>query len=217
MDFYLTTGSQRIHFPMNPEKITANTGARVLSFETIGLGEIALPKGTKIARISFEGFFPGEGRQALGILKSWQAPQFIVDQLQQWRNSGKKIRLLVTETPLNLDVYIDSFNHNYSGGHGDISYSLDLIQARTLTVYTENEMKNTGSKASPPRSSPEAPKTYTVRSGDSLYAIAKRTLGDGSRWREIYDTNKKTIGPDPNLIRPGQVLRIPGGTGAALG
>ena len=49
---------------------------------------------------------------------------------------------------------------------------------------------------------------YTVKSGDTLWAIAKKTLGDGNRWREIYQTNANVIGKDPNLIRPGQVLRI---------
>jgi len=33
-------------------------------------------------------------------------------------------------------------------------------------------------------------------------------LGDGRRWREIYNNNTNVIGKDPNLIFPGQVLRI---------
>ena len=39
--------------------------------------------------------------------------------------------------------------------------------------------------------------------------IAKRELGDGDRWREIYDLNRDKIS-NPNLIYPGQVLRLPG-------
>lgn len=34
---------------------------------------------------------------------------------------------------------------------------------------------------------------YQIKSGDSLYSIAKATLGDGSRWQEIYDLNKSAI------------------------
>jgi nucleoid-associated protein YgaU len=49
---------------------------------------------------------------------------------------------------------------------------------------------------------------YTVQSGDSLWAIATRFLGDGNKWRNIYNLNKGVIGPNPNLIRPGQVLMI---------
>jgi len=53
-------------------------------------------------------------------------------------------------------------------------------------------------------------RTYTVASGDSLWAIAARELGDGNRWRDLYEANRDIIGGDPGLIRPGQVLTIPG-------
>ena len=51
--------------------------------------------------------------------------------------------------------------------------------------------------------------TYTVVSGDSLWAIAVKLLGNGARWPEIYEANKAVVGPNPNLIHPGQVLTIP--------
>ena len=48
--------------------------------------------------------------------------------------------------------------------------------------------------------------TYTVKSGDSLSAIGQR---HGVAWREIYEANKDVIGDNPDLIKPGQELRIP--------
>lgn len=51
--------------------------------------------------------------------------------------------------------------------------------------------------------------SYQVQPGDTLYDIAEKTTGDGNRWREIYDNNQETVGSDPGLIRPGQVLAIP--------
>ena len=51
-------------------------------------------------------------------------------------------------------------------------------------------------------------KTYVVKSGDSLSKIAKALLGDAARWPEIFQANKDQI-KDPNLIYPGQELRIP--------
>ena len=57
--------------------------------------------------------------------------------------------------------------------------------------------------------------TYTVQSGDSLSKIAREKLGDGNRWREIYDANREVIGDDPDLIKPGQRLRIPGAGGGS--
>lgn len=55
----------------------------------------------------------------------------------------------------------------------------------------------------------------TVKAGDSLSAIAARELGDASRWREIYNLNKDVVGANPDLIHPGQQLRMPGDAGVA--
>jgi nucleoid-associated protein YgaU len=50
--------------------------------------------------------------------------------------------------------------------------------------------------------------SYTVEKGDSLSKIAKRVYGKASLWREIYEANRDNI-KDPDLIYPGQVLRLP--------
>ncbi|NLG38064.1 MAG: LysM peptidoglycan-binding domain-containing protein [Clostridiales bacterium] len=49
--------------------------------------------------------------------------------------------------------------------------------------------------------------TYTVRPGDTLSKIAKKYATD---WRTLYAANKEVVGSDPNLIRPGMVLALPG-------
>ncbi|MFH1601890.1 MAG: LysM peptidoglycan-binding domain-containing protein [Candidatus Shapirobacteria bacterium] len=51
--------------------------------------------------------------------------------------------------------------------------------------------------------------TYTVQEGDWLSKIALRAYGDMFAWEKIYEANKNTIGPNPNLVEPGQVLTIP--------
>jgi nucleoid-associated protein YgaU len=52
-------------------------------------------------------------------------------------------------------------------------------------------------------------RTYTVKAGDTLSKIAKALTGDLNNWKAIHEANRDTI-KDPNVIRPGQVLRIPG-------
>lgn len=54
---------------------------------------------------------------------------------------------------------------------------------------------------------PEA-QFYTVVSGDSLSKIAKKYYGNAMKYPEIFEANKPML-KDPNLIYPGQVLRIP--------
>ncbi len=49
---------------------------------------------------------------------------------------------------------------------------------------------------------------YVVQSGDSLSKIAKEVYGDAMRYPEIFEANKPML-TDPDLIFPGQVLRIP--------
>ena len=51
-------------------------------------------------------------------------------------------------------------------------------------------------------------KNYTVVAGDSLSKIAKREYGDANAWKRIYEANRDII-KDPDLIYPGQTLKIP--------
>ena len=213
MDFYLTApDGSRIHLPVNPERITCQTGSRMQTFDVISLGEISIPRGNVPTRFSWEGFFPGETRKDLFMVKDWRSPKELIGLLSLWRVQNTKVKLLVTETPINHDCYIETFEHTWSGGYGDAQYRIELVQAIDLRVYTDIEEQGKAQQmvvlASVTRPAPAPPKTYTVKPGDTLWAIAKQTLGDGGRWREIYNNNVDVIGKDPNLIRPGQVLRI---------
>jgi len=60
-----------------------------------------------------------------------------------------------------------------------------------------------------PQPQPPAPATYTVQSGDYLYAIAAKELGDANRWTEIASLNNISA---PYTIYSGQVLKLPGAT-----
>ena len=58
---------------------------------------------------------------------------------------------------------------------------------------------------------PAEAQTYTVVSGDTLSKIAKHHYGNANRWHEIFDANRDQIS-NPDLIRVGQVLKIPAAT-----
>ncbi len=53
--------------------------------------------------------------------------------------------------------------------------------------------------------------SWTVEEGDCLWEIARKLYGDGSRYLEIYESNRKLIGEDPGLIREGMELILPVG------
>ena len=51
-------------------------------------------------------------------------------------------------------------------------------------------------------------KTYTVKAGDTLSAIAKSQLGNANAYMKIFEANKDQLS-DPDKIKPGQVLKLP--------
>ena len=56
---------------------------------------------------------------------------------------------------------------------------------------------------------PKAKETvYTVQAGDTLSKISKQFYGDAARYLKIFDANRDLL-KDPNLITPGQQLKIP--------
>jgi len=50
--------------------------------------------------------------------------------------------------------------------------------------------------------------THTVRKGDSLWSLSERYLGEGVKWNEVYEANRKVLS-DPDNLLVGLELRIP--------
>lgn len=85
------------------------------------------------------------------------------------------------------------------------SISVTLTEASDLEISVG---PTTGGAAeSEPEPEGVTNQTYTVKSGDILWSIAVKFLGDGKRWKEIADLNGIT---DPRTLQVGKVLKIPG-------
>lgn len=50
--------------------------------------------------------------------------------------------------------------------------------------------------------------SYTVREGDTLSGVARWAAVPGG-WQRLYEANRAVVGPDPDVIRPGQRLALP--------
>ena len=59
-----------------------------------------------------------------------------------------------------------------------------------------------------PAPAPAEPRFHTVVKGDTLWAIATKAYGNGSKYPLIFEANKPML-THPDKIYPGQVLRIP--------
>lgn len=89
----------------------------------------------------------------------------------------------------------------YQLGKSKHPYHLVAVSGGGSTVYGWVDAADISGAAS----SAAATKTYTVKIGDSLWAIAAKQLGDGSRYKEIKSLNNLTS----DTIHPGQVLKLP--------
>lgn len=205
-----------LQFPMGPDKIEVSAATRFLSYDIMNTGEHKIPLGEELTGFRWSAVLPGESRKEAPYVRAWTEPKAIQGKWSVWRNGGKKLRLMVPGTPINHAVYLVSYQCEYAGGTGDIGYSIEFIVAKDIIIGTEGQTAapagaggGAGVKTTSPAAKPPAAKTYTVKSGDSLWKIAQKLLGDGSRWKEIYNLNQSIIGANPNLIYPGQVYNLP--------
>lgn len=216
MDIYLTPVSgSMIQFPMLPEQITMGADAKFMTYSIISLGDVKIPRGQGTKEISWSGKFPGKPRKGSILIRKFSKPDTLVKKLEKYRDKGTQCTLLVTDTCINYSVYVSSFKGKYTGGSGDFDYDIKFVIAREIKIYTTKELgisttsTNTRTSSSETESATQkSTTTYTVKSGDSLWRIAQKYLGDGSRYTEIYNLNKDKIS-DPNLIYPGQVFTLP--------
>ena len=66
-----------------------------------------------------------------------------------------------------------------------------------------------GNSATIGRAPAAAGSDYTVREGDTLFDIARKQLGQASRWTELYELNRAALGENLENLRPGVTLRLP--------
>lgn len=219
MDIYLTNlaTSDRLRFPMLPTEISVKLANQFGNYTILGIGEVRIPSGSSLDTVSWSGILPGEKRKNDPYVFAWQDPKAIyrwIDSLKTMHGNPVKARLLITETPINCDVYLSSFTGTPTGGYGDINYSISLIQAKDISISAVSAespkpapLNNKAVTAE--RTAPKQDTTYTVKSGDSLWKIAQQLYGKGSDYTRLYEANKGLVGSNPSLIYPGQVLTIP--------
>jgi nucleoid-associated protein YgaU len=214
MDIFLKdpTGL-KLQFPVNPTEINIR---RDKNFETVLIisgEELDVPKGVKVKEISFSSYFPANDSDD-GMpyrYKPLPDPQVAMNQLNTWMEGRQPLQLIITGTAVNVFVMLSAHNSSFKGGEpGDVYFDVTFRTWRDYKIRTlaEREGGSSANGATRPDIKP-VPNLYTVKSGDTLWGIAKLLLGSGSRWRDIYAANQATIGPNPDKIFPGQELVMP--------
>lgn len=212
--------SNGIRIPWLPSEISVGYGdLRAASYEILDQGEVNIPTGNNLCRVSWTGIFPGESRKGMPFIRgSLIKARTYVDKLENWKKNGKKLKLLVSGTNINMNVYLESFSARHYGGHGDIAYDVTFKQRRDISIKTIKVAEQDKNMTQSSTESTET--TYKIKSGDTLWGIASSKLGSGARWTEIYTLNKTIIESTAqkygyassnggNLIFPGITIKIP--------
>ena len=107
--------------------------------------------------------------------------------------------------PISMEVTVEKqLLWEEPGDDGCIYYEIVLQEYRSAKAVATavGNVRQDAVRAEEPQSAGR----YQVKKGDTLWAIAKATLGDGSRYREIAQASGVK---NPNLIYPGEILVIP--------
>ncbi|PAD72377.1 LysM peptidoglycan-binding domain-containing protein [Paenibacillus campinasensis] len=209
-------GEEVLWFPVNPPTISAVSLHGFEDIDVSNIGEYTIIGNGRLKEFSMSSFFPRDYNASYCQHPRLKDPWEYVKMIERWQRSGKPVRYIVTNTPINTAVTIRNFEYEERGGEpGDIYFTLDLKEY----VFLKVDKKGAGSTkangtpklttAAQRPNTRQVPSSYTVKSGDSLFKISATVYGNGNNWRKIYDVNKKTIGANPNVLKPGQKLVIP--------
>lgn len=135
--------------------------------------------------------FGKEVQEITGMIQ--KAASNIDDQIK-----GYEERLREEKTAKVREFYEDNMQYKAPGK------KYMAVQTPTDTVMKEQTPQET----QPSNPAVTQGKTYTVKSGDSLWKIAKQFYGNGAAYTKIANANSDKI-KNPNLIYPGQIFNIP--------
>lgn len=209
-----------IEFPLAPESLNTKEFAANKRIETIGLGEINLIKEIGLRELSFKVYLPRKIEEFnAGYNSTNYAPINILAALREILMNKCVVTLIIERTLPdgekifngNLRVTLEKyFVEEIAGQEGSFWVDIRIKEYKDFTaeeyeIIASEEGSNMAVKI-PQRIEKNTAKSYVVKSGDSLWKIAKRELNDGSRYMEIARLNNIS---NPNKISVGMNLRLP--------
>ena len=226
--WFTPKGGEPYRIPVNPEKITETSVMAVEKYNVLKMGQIAVSGSVELREISFETEFPKAVNHYTEGPDEFRTPGTWIHLFKNWRDSKEPI--LFTSANINdyipkgtvtdadvedisMYVLIEGFTvTDKAGEEGDKYISFKLLEYREFSKKTafviENEILPFSLKPVEDKVNPKSTGYHIVVSGETLWAIAKKYYGDGSKYNIIFNANKDKI-KNPALIQVGWKLKIP--------
>jgi nucleoid-associated protein YgaU len=219
---FFDKNDKTMRLPVNPEEIEVSSTQANEKYEILKLGQIAVPSHMELKEYSFEIELPHECLHYVETPNLFKNAEEYLTILTEWRDELEPIRFLagmatgeytLASNIINTPVLIESLSVKEKAGEEQDKYvSIKLLEYREFgkqEVLLEVD-KKTGKtkKAKADKSNPKSNGSYVVQRGDTLWAIAKKYYGDGSKYTKIFNANKDKI-KNPSLIYAGQKLVMP--------
>lgn len=201
--------------PQTPGKLTVKVKGKNKTLELLNEGEINFLRAPGLTEITLPLVFP--------MLSGSRGPDYYLGLLEKAKTQKRTTQFILTRTSpgggllfdTNLTVSVEDYTVTENAVNGlDLHVDVVLKQYRSYgTTVLKLKDDDSGEKTltvTVERPSESAPKesSYTVKKGDTLWAIAKKYLGNGAKYSTVYNANKSMIN-NPNYIYPGQKLVIP--------
>ena len=219
MEIYLGTDNDKIRFPVVPSSIGVNRSNNIDAESVIKLGEVPIFNGTSLKTIELTSFFPNQ-EYSFCDYTGFMKPYEFSDKIQKWMYEGKPLRVIVTDSPTNMQCLIQQFDTVEQDGTRDLYFTLNLLEYRPIEVPSlsgsntssnSNNTQNTSRPSETNNNSNNQQKTHKVKKGDCLWDIAQKYYGKGSLYPKIKEANKSKYPSlaKNNVIYVGMELIIP--------
>jgi hypothetical protein len=127
MDIFLSVNNREeiLQIPVIPPEFSISKPQNNSVFETATQGELKILGVPKLRSISFNSFFPVRDYPFLKTREKWGFEY--TETLDRWISQKLPMRLVITETPINMAVCVDSFEYTI-GKDGNLNYSISLSE-----------------------------------------------------------------------------------------
>lgn len=216
MTIGLDNGTTQLRIPFAPREVNHDErGSEWSEVERPLIEPLIIRERVKLPQMSFDLVIADKQVTATNGLKYVSTAETVLQTLDTFARQGQRLRVVYGTYESGLWYLIDfSFKTEERGVNDEITKASASLTFRKVSDIQDGVGPVTGG-VKPPTTTPSPPTTapaqtgakyYTVKAGDTLWAISIKFYGTGTKWKAIADANGVT---EPKKLQIGKKLRIP--------